>query len=129
MTRHAPAQTQTPPLPKPIVLTKAEAWARGVRSDVVIEMGTARYRETVNALNPESRKLLMAMASEVVAGQNVVFVDVAAFSQKLCLSPRRIRICLRMLQAARVVGRYRAQIKDGVGGVKVELLMGDGGAV
>lgn len=112
------------------MLTKAEAWARGVRSDVVIEMGTARYRKTVNALNPESRKLLMAMASEVVAGQNVVFVDVAAFSLELKLSRRRIRICLKMLQAARVVGRYRAQIKDGVGGVKVELLMGDdsGGA-
>lgn len=123
MNHRAPAQPG--PMPTPIVLSKAERWARGVRSDLEFEVGPAHAREQVSALSVVNRNVLRLIASKVADGQTVANVEVAWLARKSGIARSRLRQHLNMLFHAGFVGKIQPWKGGDTPMFSITLLMDD----
>ena len=112
----------------PIVLSDAARWARRVRSDVLIECGPKLRdgrRETVAALNSESRKVLLALADATKPGADASLIKLDDLRTNTGLSWVRLRWCLDALKEARLIGPWQQAKAGNDIAISVRLKMGD----
>jgi len=123
-TKTLPDWTKEPPTRRAI--GAAEHWAKTVQSDVVFETGPRDARETISALNRETRQVLVAIARDMPGAATRCTFKVAELVAATGFSGYRLRWHLSLLCRARLVGPVKP-ILDGKDVIlQVDLNMGLG---